>query len=371
MNLLPAVLVGGPPHAGKSVLSCSLAQALRSRKCAHYLMRAAPDGEGDWACEADQRVVQDIRFKGEWTQRWIDVVCRDLANRPLPLLVDVGGRPTAAQQAIFDQCTHAILLTRDGAERAQWLAYAQAHSLRVIADLRSDLSGVDALERADPAIAGVLAGLGRGEWAKGPAFDALVDRLADLFHSEPGALYQAHLAIAPFAAQPNTTYVNVVNLEDIAQRLRGDHRFQRADIPAVLARIPSAGPLALYGRAPIWLYVAIALQRDVTWQFDIRLGWVRPPRLVMAAPGATAADDAPVHFSLRDGSPGDVTLAVTIGAYYLDYEAAGQVTPPFIPAAARVWLDGRLPLWLATALAATYRGCAGVDVLQPQERAQR
>src|SRR5579884_757693 len=47
-NLLPAVLVGGPPHAGKSVLFYQLTQALRERGIAHFAIRACPDGEGDW-----------------------------------------------------------------------------------------------------------------------------------------------------------------------------------------------------------------------------------------------------------------------------------------------------------------------------------
>ncbi len=49
MELFPAILVGGPPHSGKSVLTYSLTQALRRRGVDHYVLRAAPDGEGDWA----------------------------------------------------------------------------------------------------------------------------------------------------------------------------------------------------------------------------------------------------------------------------------------------------------------------------------
>src|SRR5438552_6610469 len=46
---LPAILIGGPPHTGKSVLTYSLSQALRKRSIEHYVIRASPDGEGDWS----------------------------------------------------------------------------------------------------------------------------------------------------------------------------------------------------------------------------------------------------------------------------------------------------------------------------------
>ena len=44
MELFPAVMIGGPPHSGKSVLAYSLTQALRARGVAHYVLRAYPDG---------------------------------------------------------------------------------------------------------------------------------------------------------------------------------------------------------------------------------------------------------------------------------------------------------------------------------------
>jgi hypothetical protein len=47
----------------------------------------------------------------------VDVVCRDPAARPLPLLVDVGGKPTPEQMALFDQCTGAIVLAPDAERR--------------------------------------------------------------------------------------------------------------------------------------------------------------------------------------------------------------------------------------------------------------
>ena len=47
MNSLPAILIGGPPHAGKSVLFYSLTHALRERHIPHHAIRACLDGEGE------------------------------------------------------------------------------------------------------------------------------------------------------------------------------------------------------------------------------------------------------------------------------------------------------------------------------------
>ena len=97
VNLLPAILMGGPPHAGKSVLYYNLAQALRKRGIPFHAIRACPDGEGDWSQEIDQDVIWNIRVKGEWTDMFVQRICRDLEQRLLPMLVDMGGRPQGPQ----------------------------------------------------------------------------------------------------------------------------------------------------------------------------------------------------------------------------------------------------------------------------------
>ena len=369
MNLHPAVLIGGPPHAGKSAMAYSLAQALKLRKRALYLLRAAPDGEGDWAQQADPEIVQDIRFKGRWTPHWVDVTVRDLANRPLPMLVDVGGRPTPAQEAIFDQCTGAILLTRTDDERAEWLARIEAHGLRLIADLHSDLNGADYLEAVAPVIRGTQAGPKRGGNTAGAVFDALVDHLVDLFQASPEQRYATCLAQAPFSAQPAGCAVQPVNLEQIAYQLHGNDRFAREDIPAVLKWLPREGSLALYGRAPVWLYAAVARRRDIAWQFDVRLGWVNPPSMAIAS-AVEAVPDGPVTFRVAAGPLGFTTLTTHIDAYYLDYEDIARIRPPYLPPEKRLLLYGRLPFWLTARLAQAYRTCAFVDAPQPQEYEQ-
>ena len=250
LNLLPAILVGGPPHSGKSILSYSLSQALRSRKCEHYLMHAAPDGEGDWSQEAQQARVSQLRFKGDWSLDWIRIVCRDIARRTVPLLIDVGGKPVGEQFAIFNQCTATILLTPTETDAQLWRGYAHTHGLTLLADLHSDLAGENILLANEPVLRGTLAGLQRhtAAGANGPAFEALVAQVADYFAFAGNALTLRNLANAPSDAV-------LVNLDEIAQRLNPapPHRFGETaqDIAAILAQIDTDIPLALYGRIPV------------------------------------------------------------------------------------------------------------------------
>ena len=90
-NPLPAVLIGGPPHAGKSVLFYSLTHALRKRGIRHHAMRACPDGEGNWSQESDADTVSRIRvpLRGAWPESFVTRICSDLEHRCLPFLVDV------------------------------------------------------------------------------------------------------------------------------------------------------------------------------------------------------------------------------------------------------------------------------------------
>jgi CRISPR-associated protein Csx3 len=357
MELFPAVMIGGPPHSGKSVLAYSLTQALRERGVAHYVLRAYPDGEGDWSNEAQQALVRRMRVKGEGTPEWIARICRDIANRHLPLLVDVGGRPTAWQERVLDHCTHAVLLTPDEKARSEWRKLAARHGLPLLADLRSSLTGGDVVEEAGPILRGQITGLERGHTAGGPVFERLVRQLAALFSYDEAELRAAHLALSPAEL--------VVELGRVGRTLGlgGEwRRWSPEHLPALLDYLPAGTPLAIYDRGPNWLYAALALYTYPAqlYQFDVRLGWVAPPRLVIRRDATPSG----VTFRLLD-RPDHARLEVALAESYLDYaEAEGLAVPP-PPPGKGVVLSGKLPLWLWTALAVAYHDAAWMAVFQP------
>lgn len=365
MTLLPAILIGGPPGSGKSVLFHSLTRSLENCNLpSFYALRAAPDGEGHWAQEITSTRLGQLRFKGQWDQRWIDVTCRDLAARTMPLLVDVGGLPTEEQEAIFDQCTGAILLTRidDDEGRAYWQAMMREHSLEILADLRSELHGENSAATysngENGAILGTLANLqrGTGQLVHGPVFDALVQRLSRVFNLSQVQVDGENLAAAPTDAQ-------LINFFEIARRRylgtsAWPSRWPQADLPELIRETPGTMPLAIYGAKPAWLCAGLGALRQVRYLFDVRLGWLSPPTLRLCKPGDDSwqeNEQLAITVETLDKDTVRLHIRKRPNYYYLDYAAFNTLPVPFIPTHNHILLNGALPMWLFVALGQVYR----------------
>jgi len=353
---LPAIAVGGPPHSGKSVLTYSLTQLLREQRMDHYVLRACPDGEGDWSNEATPATVQAIRRKGKFTATFIEHVCAALQRRHLPLLVDVGGQPTEADEAVFRQCTHLIILSSTPEGLNKWRNFAERLNLPVIAELDSVLRGEEALYDTYPLLRGRLRGLERGTRLQGTVMAHLAGVVRSLFALKPGELRQLHLDMAPVEL--------AVDLDRVGATLKlmQGGQWQPAEIPAVLDYLPAQTPIALYGRGTNWLYAAVALH---TWpaefhQFDARLGWIKPTLLQAAATGS-----ALLRWT-QTITEQTVRLQVNIPDIYLDYEKIQGSAAPTLLFDRGLILDGKLPYWLLTGLAQTYRYVPWLAVYQPQ-----
>jgi CRISPR-associated protein Csx3 len=353
----PAILIGGPPHSGKSVLAQSLTKALTQAHIQHYLLRAAPDGEGNWFHEADRAVAEKLRRKGKYTPAWIERMCRDIAARPLPFLVDIGGRPERWQEAMIDQCTHAILLTTDDASLAEWQERVAQYNLLVIASLTSRQTGESYLaETGGPIIRGVISRLERGQPAAGPVFEAVLNRVKALFGYSYDELLSIHTEQAPVEL--------VVDLPAMYRQLnptRADYKWQPADLPGVFEYLPQDAPLALYGRGPAWLYAAVAnhIFPQPFYQFDARRGWVKPIRL-----NTSATAKVPVNVTVEPSEP-YLHLKLDLPEDYLIYQP--ELSAPLPPPSQTqgVVLDGKLPNWLYPGLTLFYRSALWVAIYYP------
>lgn len=357
ISSFPAVLIGGPPDSGKSVLITSLSLALRQRQVQHYVLRACPDGEGDWTQWADQNLVRTILVPHAWTPEWVTRMCRDLENRHLPLLVDVGGRPKPWQEAIFDCCTHAILLTPDQIAHAHWLELMSRHRVSVLADLRTAPEGEGCVKEEQPVLRGAIAGLQRGTMAGGPAFDALLECLVALFDYPQADLRQRHLDAAP--AEITLELDRLKRTLDIG----GDPDvWTPASLPRVLDYLPEHTPLALYGRAPNWLYAALALLAYPAELalFDVRLGWVKPPHIALATPAGGKALHARVN-PYADY----VRVEFSLPEAFIDYLDADAFQTPGLPSGCGVVVGGKLPHWLLTGIVLAYHDAPWIAVYQP------
>lgn len=360
MEVFPAVLIGGPPHSGKSVLTYNLTRMLRA-DIDHYVLRAYPDGEGDWSYQSDPETVRTIRVKGFGNPRWIDRVCRDILNRPLPLLVDVGGRPQPWQEAVFDCCTHAILLAPDEDSLRQWQMLARRHHLIILAELTSRLLGEQSLSQTAPVLRGVITGLRPDLSAlpPGPLTEALIALLKGLLYRPHADLIRHQLAAAPAET--------ALDLTRLAITLGSPDGYWRPEqLPALFDYLPAGVALAACNRAPGWIYAALALhaQPEPFYQFDARLGWVVSPALIVGPPNPAN----PLSVSAT-ASPDYTHCAFSIPDFYLDYPADEDdrlVVPPAPPDGGLI-LSGQLPNWLYTALARLYRPAVPwLAIYQPQ-----
>jgi CRISPR-associated protein Csx3 len=352
VNLLPAILMGGPPHAGKSVLYYNLAQALRKRGIPFHAIRACPDGEGDWSQEIDQDVIWNIRVKGEWTDMFVQRICRDLEQRLLPILVDMGGRPQGPQVGILQQCTHSLLLLRsdDPESAASWSQLAETHGLLPLARILSAREGDSQLIEEEPVVTGTLVGLERGSPATGPLFESLVNRVDALFSSYS----RKDLEKTLFDLAPTELAIDLVlSLHMLAPQAT---RWEPRMIPALLDCIPASTALSVYGHGPQWVYAALAAHAGQAsfYQFDPRLGeqntgWVAPPSLQF---GTASSPEITVKVDEYEQAR---VLRISLAIKHLDYlEADALLFPPVSPDAGLI-LFGSMPSWLVTALVRLYQ----------------
>lgn len=354
VNLLPAVLVGGPPHAGKSVLFYHLTQALRALGIPHHAIRACPDGEGNLFHEGQPDTVSNIRvnLSGEWPPSFVERICHDMEYRRLPFLVDMGGRPKASQLCLIRLCTHSILLLRpDQPDTAQrWQHLVEQHNLLPLAQLYSEQIGNSTISAQSPILQGTITGLERHlpRPEHDPLFDALVESVASLFQSY--AL--ADLKTADLARSATELTLDLVLA--LKTFTTTSPNWQPAMLQPYLESIPERTPISVYGVGPNWLYAALAAHAypQPFYLFDPKLpfGWVQPIPVVIGT-----AENSP-ELRIEIGANEELTiLKISNPSKRIEYLQPDTLTFPSVAAEKGLIIDGPIPNWLLTALTRLYR----------------
>ncbi len=341
-NLFPAILIAGPPHSGKSVLSFLLSIELRQIGSAHYLLRADPSGEGDWFHLGKAAVVRSLRQekKGHYSPAFVERLQYIIDNRQLPLLVDIGGSPRGEQFALLKACTHSILLYRSQAELTLWQNHLQRMELAAIAELRSSLTEAEKIQATHPQLQGIISGLDRHNWQTGAVFGALFDRVAGICHYEEGYLEKIHRAQAPWAFLSERALARAIGVPADEKRLVWAPRHLRT----IAQQLPEGEPRAIYGRGPVWLAAMLAVQARPAAAafFDARYGWVTVPKVRLPGPG-----NVKVQIKYWD-EPKAVWLSLNL----LDAEVEpGDIEIPPIEGEGGLVVSGALPRWYYAALA--------------------
>lgn len=351
INLFPAIVLAGPPHSGKSVLAFMLTQQLRRLKVAHYLLRAVPDGEGNWFLQGNESIVRSLRMKnkGKYTSKFLSHMESIIESRPLPLLVDIGGKPQPSQMGILDVCTHSILLYRTEAERDEWKTRLENLHLLPIAEIRSSLVEDDLIKSDGPILTGVITGLEReqDQRKQGVMLAALTKRLAGICFYDEEFLQKVQLQHAPYPVLTEQELATSIGLNP------DDHGMLRWTTDALnqaAQRVLPGSTLALYGRGPVWLAAMIAAR---CWPadmiiFDVRYGWVKTPVVKIGK-----SDIFCTNYTILPDGFGWLECLLTEDALDL-----GDLRVEHLPTHSGIVLSGRLPRWAFAALTRYFMACS-------------
>ncbi len=334
-----------------------------------YLLRANPDGEGDWFTRIDPTLAQKLRQKKTFTPEFAQYLHEAILHRHVPLLVDVGGKITQEQATIVRACTHAILLSSTKEGIRQWRAFVEDKGIPVIAELISDLKGKDSLQATHPILRGTLCCLERTSRARpSPVIEQVGRHVVELirkalrirFAPKRGRTPQEErLLIARALVEKHKQQAPIPHVIDVE---RGTDQWTPDMLPSFAEKLPTHRPVAIYGSAPNWVYGTIAAQTfpQQLVQFDAVLGWIHPPHFRLSSephpllvhrmhPLPTHG----IHLSLNFAPP-----YVPIGALQ------GATLPPLI--ADFLLIEGRLSMWMWTALVRTYIHIPRIYLYQPQ-----
>jgi CRISPR-associated protein Csx3 len=352
-NPLPVVLVGGPPHAGKSVLFYRLSQALRERQVPHHIVQASPDGDKNWFHEGDPDHVTLLRSRnkhpGKWPQEFVERICATLQNRKLPLLVDMGGKPQGTQLHLFGCCTHALLLLRQDkpVDTEFWDRQIAEHGLQLLARLFSELEGSSTITAHAPILEGTLSGLERhAPWVETQAFRDIVTYIANFFTSYDLDKHEQSL----LGQAPTEISLDLNSL--LQSQAPGVSRWEPEMLVPLLASLPEQTPLSVYAVGPNWLYAALAAAaiEKPFYLFDPKFGWIPP---VDASFGSEQSPE--IQVTVTPFNQVATMLSLAFPTRWLTYLQPEVLNFPIVPGKRGLIIDGKIPYWLLTALVRLYR----------------
>lgn len=132
------IVICGSPHSGKSVLITSLYGILPQKYT--VLIRACPDGEGIYSNNKEQKIIELTRRKGKMSQEFVENAKNAINNAPAQIvLIDVGGLRSKENEEIFKQCDTAIILDKSDEELGKWREFCKNQNLEIIAEIKSIL----------------------------------------------------------------------------------------------------------------------------------------------------------------------------------------------------------------------------------------
>lgn len=135
----------GPPNSGKSVFLRELRKTLNNNlggdfRENYFIIRACPDGEGDWFGDIDTELGKTLRIKNMFDDDLIDKITESINNAKKckrVILVDCGGKIDIKNQKIFNECTDAVIISSDPDKTKEWYGAIKICGLNLLAEIES------------------------------------------------------------------------------------------------------------------------------------------------------------------------------------------------------------------------------------------
>lgn len=371
------VVIGGPPHSGKSVFIEALMQNLD--KDHTYSFSAAPDGEGAWLQKYyDNPDVVKLRQKGKFTPEFVADRKRKIADWEGPLmLIDIGGRTSPENAEMIQGATHAIILAGDLSKVSEWRDFFEDNHIDVVAKLHSHYHGSDDVQRPMEAgrtdIVSSVHHLERGE----PAADRttikqvahLLSRLVDsnLAYQESHEHNEINSKTVQvsevFNGLPSEIVERRFPSQDGQTKVVHNRQVLRSAIPMIYEKAKALGKKSAWidGPANSWESMSLALAFEDAGSQDVRLrspdGFVS----VKPLPEAQRVDskwwEEPKLFGEKDGKPIYIVHNTAhVANNPISPQDLDHMSIPQLPEDAIVVVSTQGPNWLRASIASGYKG---------------
>ena len=147
---------------GKSVFIANLIDNMPTD--AYTIIRACPDGEGQFSNNRNQEEARIVRQKNDFSSKLVNYYCEVISSQPddFITLIDVGGKRSKENEQIFKQADSFLVISSDSNEKQEWLEWGNNFGLNCIACIDSSLEGRDEIYETEPYVQGKITGLERG-----------------------------------------------------------------------------------------------------------------------------------------------------------------------------------------------------------------
>ncbi len=141
------IAILGPPNSGKSVFVHSMLNSLRNYKNGSlidnfYIIRACPDGEGNWFNEIESNIGKIFRIKKSFDDEFAITISEHINNTKESksiIIVDCGGKIDKKNQIILNSCSDCIIISSNKEEIPEWIGAAKSSELNILSIIHSTL----------------------------------------------------------------------------------------------------------------------------------------------------------------------------------------------------------------------------------------